>query len=485
MSVHINEEDVLPGATPRGTTFDLRHVQAPIGEATQNAVKNPGLIAGRQQDGGLVMPGGLGLLASEHQKTGHVLGQILDVALQHLQVVNLGGHLGRHRGSVRVAVRGPGRLRGRRCLDDRRTGQVRRQPAAALRQSDGDRVHPLDAFHVHLGPRDQAQGNLQHDLGADFQLAVDEAVERVVDHPVGRVLDGNHAQIRAAALDLLEHAGDGLDGDGARRQAELPLDGHVRERSLRAEIGDLDGLLQRQASAEHLLKHRPHRFGRKRTRVRRRQPFDNLPLPRRNVKRNLHLLLQRGDARDEARAAVQQAQELVVGPIDLGSNHGQLGGPAGIAGFADALAGLPALLAGADLAGLAGLAGFAAMFLTNTASAGPEASEHRLSGSPTRPGVGSTNVSGSAGACDPAGPGGGGGGGPDRSAGTVEIDGLPGDRHWREKRRHHRRGRGQRRAGAVRDGSRHAPGRDAGRPAVPRRSGRRSDSPRASPPFGG
>ena len=231
------------------------------------------------------------------------------------QVVELGRHLGRHGGAARVVVRQARAVGGRARLDQRRARQVGRQPAPALRRPrPGSSRRARSRPSVDAGAREQAHVHLERDLGADLEIAVEEGVEGVDDAALGRVLDGDHAEVGVAALDLLEHGRDGADGRRARRQAELLLDRHVRERPLGAEVGDAHPLLQRQAGAEDLLEHRADRLGRERARgwrptaARRSgaRARGRRTAPRARVLRS-------ATSADQAGALVEQRQDLVVG----------------------------------------------------------------------------------------------------------------------------------------------------------------------------
>ena len=105
----------------------------------------------------------------------------------------------------------------------------------------------------------------QNDLRNDFQIAVHEHVERVRDDAFGGIFHGHDAVIRAVLADLGENVGDGFLRGVTQARTE-PADGRLmRERRLRAEIGDGHGLFQRERAghdfavnrAELVVGHRP------------------------------------------------------------------------------------------------------------------------------------------------------------------------------------------------------------------------------------
>ena len=100
--------------------------------------------------------------------------------------------------------------------------------------------------------------NAQPNLGADLQLRqAHEHVQRVGDPAVGGVFQRHDAEIGMAAVDLLEHGGDAADAHELDRLAEA-LDGRqMAEAVLRAEVGDLEHLLQGPRAAHDLAEDGP------------------------------------------------------------------------------------------------------------------------------------------------------------------------------------------------------------------------------------
>ena len=114
--------------------------------------------------------------------------------------------------------------------------QVPRQPIAALRQ----RLRlAVDGAHVVArADAEQAMVNPQRQLAANSHGRAREAIERVGDAAVGRVLHRHDAELRLAAFDFFEHGRDRADRHQLGRLAESLDRGQVAERELRSEIGD-------------------------------------------------------------------------------------------------------------------------------------------------------------------------------------------------------------------------------------------------------
>ncbi len=129
------------GRRREGPALDLGHVEAALRERAQRAIENARLVARHDQHRRLVAPGRLDLLASEHQEARHVVREILDVAAEHLQIVQLGRHLRRDRGAARVVVRQARALGGGARLHQRRraAGWPPASAAPAWRRSESNR----------------------------------------------------------------------------------------------------------------------------------------------------------------------------------------------------------------------------------------------------------------------------------------------------------------------------------------------------------
>ena len=132
-----------------------------------------------------------------------------------------------------------------------RVRHVLGQPVAALRQRLRLAVDAANLLLLAVGH--QVVMNLQPHLGADHQVRhAQEHVERVGDPAVGRVLHRHDAEIDVAAIDLLEDGGDAADAQELDRLAEALDGGEMAVTVFRAEIGDLEHLLQGPRAAHDL-----------------------------------------------------------------------------------------------------------------------------------------------------------------------------------------------------------------------------------------
>src|SRR5210317_484404 len=89
--------------------------------------------------------------------------------------------------------------------------------------------------------------NLELDLARNLERRSQEHVQGVIDRPLGRVLDRNHAEVSCPAFDLLESLINGMKRQRTHGMAKVLVDGRLRERTFRAEKTDLEGFLLRQA----------------------------------------------------------------------------------------------------------------------------------------------------------------------------------------------------------------------------------------------
>ena len=121
------------------------------------------------------------------------------------------------------------------------------------------RTHARDALErSHSAHEELADAQLH--LAADLQRRAQEAVERVVDGALGRVLYRHDAKIRIRSLHLVEHLIDRGKRQRAHRVAEVRQHRRLRECALRPEEGHLERLLLRKTrrhdfpkEAQHLL----------------------------------------------------------------------------------------------------------------------------------------------------------------------------------------------------------------------------------------
>ena len=105
----------------------------------------------------------------------------------------------------------------------------------------------------------QVMVDAQLHLAADLERRAQEHVERMVDRALARILDGHHAEIGDAALDLVKHLVDRGQRQRAHRGAEMLQHGGLGERALGSQECDLERLLLREARG-HDLAEQPRDF---------------------------------------------------------------------------------------------------------------------------------------------------------------------------------------------------------------------------------
>ncbi len=200
--------------------------------------------------------------AAEHEETRRVRGIVLDVLLQHAQLVFFRRKDSRDGRRVLFLRRQLRRTRVGRRFNNFHARQMVLNPAAALRE----RLRMHEQF-LNLRARRVAHQtllHLQNNLRNDLQIAVHEHVERVRDDAFRGIFHRHHAVIRAVLGDLGENVRDGFLRPVAQARTE-PLDCRLmRERRLRAEIRDGHGLFERERAghdfavdcAQLLVRHR-------------------------------------------------------------------------------------------------------------------------------------------------------------------------------------------------------------------------------------
>ena len=191
------------------------------------------------------------------------------------------------------------------------------EPAAALgeRLRVGDDTPEIGERTVGTGEEAVADG--QRDLGADAEGRIGEQIERVRDHALGRVLDRNDAEIRPPALHFMKHLTYRAGGSVLGRGAELLARGEVRVGRLGTEVGDAQVLLEAARRRDDLAEDGTYQPLRERARVGARETRDHPLLPARRVHARVRPRLLPRDLEGKACAAVQEAQELVIDPVDL------------------------------------------------------------------------------------------------------------------------------------------------------------------------
>src|SRR5690606_28101698 len=93
VSLHVDEEGVLPDRAMRGPRFDPVHADAGACEWFQDPVERTGLVADRDHQRGAVVARRREQCASDHQEARGVVAAVLDRPGHHLHAVDVGGVL--------------------------------------------------------------------------------------------------------------------------------------------------------------------------------------------------------------------------------------------------------------------------------------------------------------------------------------------------------------------------------------------------------
>ena len=251
---------------------------------------------------------------------------VFDVLGQDVEPVGLGRGAAGHRGGELLAL---GQLGGGGRRDDLDLGRLREvlaQPVAALREGLGLGIDPPDL--APLAASEQAMVNPQPDLGPDLQVGeLDEHLERVGDPAVGRVLQGDDAELDVPAVDLLEDGGDRADGDVLDGLAKFRHRGQVAVAVLGTQAGDAQGPLERPGAAHQLAEDQPQRLDGKRALAGGQGPRDDLVLARRRPDLQPLMMLDLTDLRGDLGPAVEQVDQVEIELIDLPPQARQRGSP--------------------------------------------------------------------------------------------------------------------------------------------------------------
>ena len=295
-------------------------------ERLEYPIERPGLVVGGDENRGLVVSARTDLLVSDHQETRLVVRFVLDLGRENPQPVTLRRHLaGDGAGALRAGC-DAGRLRVAGEGGARDPGIVAVEPAAALRQrlfmgvDGGDRV---------AGARGQ-EGvmNGQLDLAADAELRGHEAVEGVVDHALGAVLDRYDAAVGGAGFHLAEHLVDGRLGPRRREVTEVLDDGGFRVGAGWAEVGHRQWLLEGQAAGDDFAEQARHVAVREGAGVLGLDALQDLRFPLGAVEhRGLVARLGRldlGHAHGAGGAVVQESGEVAIDFVDAFPDRGDV-----------------------------------------------------------------------------------------------------------------------------------------------------------------
>ncbi len=153
----------------------------------------------------------------------------------------------------------------------------------------------------------------QIDFAANHQRRGQHLIERASDRTFGRVLDRHYPVIDLPGFNRTEHVVDGQVGRKRRGGTEVLLRRRLGKCAGRAEIGDLERLLQRQASRHHLAEDGAYRTFRQGTGI----GFGDAAQYLRLAFRAIDVaVLDLANALREFRPLRQQLQHLCVDGID-------------------------------------------------------------------------------------------------------------------------------------------------------------------------
>ncbi len=134
------------------------------------------------------------------------------------------------------------------------------QPFAALGQRLRVGVDTRNALRLGALTDQQMVVNAQLDLATDDHVVFKKAVQRVVDRAFGGVFHRDHAKVHRTSNHFTEHFIDGSHRQTNHRMAEVLHGRGLGERTLRAEIGDLERLFKGQAGRHDFAKQPRHFF---------------------------------------------------------------------------------------------------------------------------------------------------------------------------------------------------------------------------------
>ncbi|MCY1432223.1 hypothetical protein D9M71_482140 [compost metagenome] len=136
---------------------------------------------------------------------------------------------------------------------------MRVQPFAALGQGLGVGVDAGDVVGLGGIAHQQVVVDAQLHFTADDHVVLEEAVQGVVHRALGGVLHRHHAEVHRTGGDFAEDFVDGRHRRTDHRMAEMLERRCLGEGALRAEVSDLERLLQGQAG-RHDLAEQPRHF---------------------------------------------------------------------------------------------------------------------------------------------------------------------------------------------------------------------------------
>lgn len=259
MADEIDVKHVFPVFFLGRTRFDFREIDAELIEGLDGFDEGARLIADGEKERSFVVSGWFTGFFSDDKKAGGIGGAILDVGLEHGEVVELGGECASHGGGALcgVVARELGGFGGRGDLDEIGVREVAENPLAALPEDLGVGVERFDLFARNGGH--EAVLDAEEDLGADVEGGIDEEIEGVGDGAFGGVFDGDDAVVGFAAADLLENVSEIWLREIFDRVTEFGDCGLVRPGAFGAEVGDFEIVFEGEGGGHDLAINRANR----------------------------------------------------------------------------------------------------------------------------------------------------------------------------------------------------------------------------------
>ena len=251
VSVKVDEKDIFPVAALGGTAFDHGKSDAFMFERQEAVVEGADAVAGGETDGGLVVAGLGGTLFAKDEEAGGVVGIVLDVLVDDVELIDFGGEAAGDGGGVILVGGGFGGTGIAGEFHQFGAWEVLKQPGAALSEGLGMAVDLADLRTRAFGEEAVADG--EADFSADLDIGVDEHVKSVVDDPLGGVFDGDAAVVGVIGLDLAEDIGDAVFGGVIDTVTEFGHGGLMGIGGLGAEERDLQGTFEGEGTGHDLM----------------------------------------------------------------------------------------------------------------------------------------------------------------------------------------------------------------------------------------
>ena len=286
------------------------------GQGRQQLVHGARLVRHGQHQRGLVLARRRRLQGADDGKARAVVRVVLDMALDHAQLVLRARQFAGDRRHRAIFAGHAGRfgVRGHGVARDVRVILV--QPHLALRQRLRMGADGRDAIHV-AALRHQAVVHGDRHLAADDEASLQHHVQRAVDGAFRGILDRHDAEVRRPRLGGTEYFIDGRARQAFDGAAELLIHGLLAEGAGRAKIGHGNPFLQRAAGRHDFAEDGLHFAVAHGTGVALGHATQHLRLALGTEHGRLGLGLHVAHFLGDLRAAVQQLEDLRVDRIDL------------------------------------------------------------------------------------------------------------------------------------------------------------------------